>query len=137
MQDYANRIGIDYFVAVDNLHTIRSILAHGGGVTEINLLADIGNMIGMELDYDMFKSVLRKHGSDLLRIEIDGLNKEIFTRHCLIEDIIHLYAEQAWREGAIRGFSESHEGFNADYADGYEDPDVGIIVSRWENPYHR
>lgn len=28
-------------------------------------------------------------------------------------------------------------GFNADYADGREDPDAEAIVDRWDNPYHR
>ena len=43
---------------------------------------------------------------------------------------------KAWREGALSGFSETGEGWNAEYAGG-SDPDVEAIVEAMPNPYER
>ena len=43
---------------------------------------------------------------------------------------------KAWREGALSGFSETGEGWNAEYAGG-SDPDVEAIVEAMPNPYGR
>ena len=43
---------------------------------------------------------------------------------------------KAWREGAMHGFSQTGEGWNAEYAGG-PDPDVEAIVENMPNPYGR
>lgn len=41
---------------------------------------------------------------------------------------------KAWREGAMHGFSQTGEGWNAEYAGGPE-PDMEAIVDGFTNPY--
>ena len=130
-----DRMHVDEWTAQTHLPVIRSIIATGSGPEDLALLLDLEDMIGVGIDHAILARLIRWYGREFLRRIIDGQNGPDFPLSCVTSTVIHMYAARAWRQGAIRGFSESHEGFNADYADGQEDPDVKTIVDRWDNPY--
>ena len=130
-----DRMNVDEWTAQTHLPVIRSIIATGGGPEDLALLLDLEDMTGVGIDHAILARLIRWYGRESLRRIIDGQNGPDFPLSRVTSTVIHMYAARAWRQGAIRGFSESHEGFNADYADGREDPDVKTIVDRWDNPY--
>lgn len=55
-------------------------------------------------------------------------------RERLFREWLNAEKAKAWREGALSGFSQTGEGWNAEYAGGPE-PDVEAIVNDMPNPY--
>lgn len=131
----ADRMHVDDWAVRMHLPAIRHIIATGNGPEDLALLLDLEDMAGVPIDYDILACLIHWCGREPLRRIIGGQDERESPRSSATRVIIRMYAARAWRQGAIHGFSESHEGFNADYADGQEDPDVKTIVDRWDNPY--